>query len=585
VRAPAARLILLALAASLVTALPATAADRDPNQAFFPVQVVDGMNYTDSYGDCRSGCSRSHLGVDIMAPQMTPVFAAADGVVYDADGTCEVGQACSAYALLVDGYDGRMYFYVHLNNDTPGRPNGCDRAGGMDNAFAPALVDHYRAHGTMNGYRVTRGEHLGYVGSSGNAGCRVDHLHFEIWQGEGWSGHGWGQGSMNPYPIVKAAQDAGNVWGPEWPGVPTARIAGADRILTAVELSRTAFDRAQSVVIAPATQYQEALMAAPLAAALGGPVLLAWPSGEGAVNDELAAEVNRLGAEYAVLVGNTDRLGAEVAEQLAARTNLAAGNIRRLSGPDVATLSANVAEMVLAAHGIAPPAKSTASASPSPEPTEDEADGSDDLRDLLPLMSAKTQASADGGTAAVAPLLAAGSHPSGLGWPDALAASLLGARQVAPVLLTPYDRLHPEVARILESDGIEEVRIVGGTSAVSSDTEAAVVELGRSVRRLAGADRYETALAVAAEVIADGAQLARVALATGLDFPDALAAGPSLADVDRPLVLVHRDVTVDVVQRWLRERSGNIDALDVIGGTNAVTDRVVNAAAIAANNG
>ena len=178
------RTLLPVLVPSLLAAGATATADVDPEQIFFPVRAVDSLTWIDSYGDPRGG-GRSHLGVDLMADQMTPVFAAEAGEIHGFKDRCEpVG--CTYY-LLLRGDDGRMYFYVHLNEDTPGRPAGCDRVGGVENAFAPRLHDAREAD-ELEGLRVHRGEHLGWVGSSGNAGCGVDHLHFEVWRGTDWSG-------------------------------------------------------------------------------------------------------------------------------------------------------------------------------------------------------------------------------------------------------------------------------------------------------------------------------------------------------------------------------------------------------------
>lgn len=576
-------LLVSLLVLALVAPVAAHATDDDPSKIFFPVQVQDSLQYADHWGDARSG-GRRHLGVDLMSKQMTPVFAAQNGTIYTWSGECRTGEYCDSYYLLLDGDDGRMYFYVHLNNDTPGRPNGCDGRGGAENAYAPRLVDALR-QGSLKGLRVTRGEHLGWLGSSGNAGCGVDHLHFEIWKGEGWTGHGEGQGSINPYPPTRAGHTAGNFWGPDWsPGepVPSRRLAGTTRIETAVELSRSAFPNgARTVVVAPATYYQEALVASPLASTVDGPTLLAWPDANDqrdAVSRDVAAEIDRLGADYAIVVGAARRITNDVVDELAAKTRLQAGNIRRLGDADPAVLSAEVAEVVLAAQGIDVP------------PREDGSRSAESARllELPPIQrqvaASRTAAASGDQPAPVDPLLAAGVHPEGLGWPDALAASVLGARQLAPVLLTPFDRLHPDVARVLSADGVRTARIVGGEVVVEERVEDQIAgQTGRDTRRLAGADRYATSQAVQAEIQRDGASMRTLALATGLDFPDALAAGPVLARRNRSFVLIHGSVVHPTVQRWISNHAGAIDRLEVIGGTAAVADDVLREAAIAAN--
>lgn len=612
------------VAVLVVPAAPALADDVDPGQIFFPVQVNDSLNYTDSWGDCRSGCSRRHLGVDIMTDQMTPAFAAQNGTIYAYNDYCNGEGTYCSYYLLLDGDDGRMYFYVHLNEDTPGRPNGCDHAGGLENAYSPRLYEAWQ-QGALKGLRVERGEHLGFVGSSGNAGCSVDHLHFEIWEGEGWDGHSESEGSINPYPPTKAAQDVGNVWGPEWPvePIPSERVAGLDRVETAIRLSGQvhADGSVDTVVIAPATYYQEALVGAPLAATLGGPVLLAWPETNDrreAVPDALAAEIDRLGATTAVLVGAPRRLGNEVVDELVAKTGIAADDISRIGDPDPAVLSALVAEPILAAHGIEVPAEESqreaASAGDESSGPIEQAD--EDLRDVIDLGRARQSAvaatlaanalaagqptarqaatadadrapaSAEDGAepeSVVSPLVAAGTHPGGLGWPDALAASVLGSRQFAPVLLTPHDGLADAVARIVSLDEIQDVRIAGGEAAVGAEVEEDVRDLERTAERIAGADRYETSQVMAAELVDDGASLATLAVATGLDFPDALAAGPVLAQLGYGFILVHGTRNDDGVLSWLTAHASAIDLLQVIGGENAIAEDVVHGSAVAAN--
>jgi hypothetical protein len=80
---------------------------------------------------------------------------------------------------------------------------------------------------------------------------------------------------------------------------------------------------------------------------------------------------------------------------------------------------------------------------------------------------------------------------------DALAAGPIAARFGAPVLVTPSTSLHPATAAALEALAPEIVFLAGGTVALSAQVEQQVASLGLEVRRVAGANRNETAVALA----------------------------------------------------------------------------------------
>ncbi|HWB71529.1 MAG TPA: cell wall-binding repeat-containing protein, partial [Egibacteraceae bacterium] len=125
------------------------------------------------------------------------------------------------------------------------------------------------------------------------------------------------------------------------PRVAAARIAGADRIATAVAVSRDTFPGgAGAALVANAADFSDALAAAPLAAAAGGPVLLN-PSGR--LDGAVAAEIRRLDAESVYLMGGVNAQSAAVEQSLRA---LGGVTVTRVSGPDrfqTAAAAANVA--------------------------------------------------------------------------------------------------------------------------------------------------------------------------------------------------------------------------------------------------
>ncbi len=134
--------------------------------------------WTDTYGAPRSG-GRSHLGVDICGPKMTPLVAANDGVV------TWMRHGDSGNNLVITDADGWQYHYIHINNDTPGTDDG---ANPFEAAFAP---------GIERGAEVEAGQLVAYLGDSGNAESTCPHLHFEIERPDG--------SPINPTPSVDAA--------------------------------------------------------------------------------------------------------------------------------------------------------------------------------------------------------------------------------------------------------------------------------------------------------------------------------------------------------------------------------------------
>lgn len=116
--------------------------------------------WSDTFGAARSG-GRSHVGVDMMGPKMTPLVAAVDG-------TITWMRSNGNNMLVITDDDGWEYWYIHLNNDTPGTDDG---ANNYDEAFGP---------GIEAGATVVAGQLIGYMGDSGNAEGSGSHLHFEI---------------------------------------------------------------------------------------------------------------------------------------------------------------------------------------------------------------------------------------------------------------------------------------------------------------------------------------------------------------------------------------------------------------------
>ncbi|MFP5322832.1 MAG: DUF4214 domain-containing protein [Acidimicrobiia bacterium] len=172
----------LMLLAAAVLVDPAGAAD-DVRAITFP---VDGpTTYTDTYGECRSGCTRRHAGIDLMTDKHVPLLAAADATVTAIKGTATPDGREGNYLVLTDA-QGWEYWYVHVNNDSPGTDDGANPDG---HVFGP---------GIERGATVRAGQLVAYAGDSGNAEGTAPHLHFEIHRPDG--------STINPFRSLQEAQ-------------------------------------------------------------------------------------------------------------------------------------------------------------------------------------------------------------------------------------------------------------------------------------------------------------------------------------------------------------------------------------------
>jgi SpoIID/LytB domain protein len=110
---------------------------------------------------------------------------------------------------------------------------------------------------------------------------------------------------------------------------------------------------------------------------------------------------------------------------------------------------------------------------------------------------------------------------------DGLAANFLAGVFGAPTLLTNTGSLPQITSDTLAALGVKQVKVLGGTGAVS-DAVVAQLDATYEVERISGPNRYATAAAVAkagAASIGSFTGKKTAVLSSGVSFPDALAAG------------------------------------------------------------
>lgn len=286
------------------------------------------------------------------------------------------------------------------------------------------------------------------------------------------------------------------------------RIAGVDRYGTAAQLATLSQGSATTTYVASGLDYPDALAAAAVAGGSDRLVLTRPGSLPGATQDAITALVTGTGS-HAAVVGGTTVVTTTVTGQLDA---MGVWDVERIAGTDRYETAARVAADALAGQDV----------------------------DRVYLAS-------------------------GEGFPDALAAASHAGDDDA-LLLTKEDALPSATAAALEDLDPRKVVIVGGQDVVSQAVEQQVRQVtGTTPVRAAGADRWATAAALFSY---SGTALGsdQVIVATGLDFPDALASG----QLGAPVVLTKPDQLPSVARSVI----ARYDAATVVGGTQALSTDV-----------
>jgi putative cell wall-binding protein len=290
------------------------------------------------------------------------------------------------------------------------------------------------------------------------------------------------------------------------------RVSGADRYGTSAAISRASFSPGVPVAyVATGLNYPDALAGGPAAGRAGGPVLLTDPRDlPQVIRDELA----RLDPQRIVVLGGGGAVSARVADQLQTYTP---APVQRLQGADRFATAVAISNDTF-----------------------------------------------DPGVAAVF-------VATGASFPDALAAGPAAIKVGGPVLLTHPGSLPASTRAELVRLAPQTIYLLGGTTAVGEAVRQAIQQAtGRTVVRLAGADRYATAVAISTKFFS---RPPSAYLATGANFPDALSAVPAAGRAGSPLLLVQRDrVPPSAMSELVRLHPPRTY---LSGGTAVITDAVV----------
>ena len=130
--------------------------------AGYTFPVLGASSFTNDFAAPRG--SETHNAIDIIADKHQQIVSATDGVIEHVFSP----QPSWGYSVVIRSTGNYCYWYIHMNNDTPGTDDG---KGGEMRAYATDMKP---------GNPVKRGQLIGWVGDSGASESTVSHLHFEV---------------------------------------------------------------------------------------------------------------------------------------------------------------------------------------------------------------------------------------------------------------------------------------------------------------------------------------------------------------------------------------------------------------------
>ena len=318
--------------------------------------------------------------------------------------------------------------------------------------------------------------------------------------------------------IDSVAQTYANGNGYKFIAIPkSTRLAGKGRYETAAKISQASFTTADTVVLAYGLNYADALAGVSLATKLKAPILL---TNTKTLDKTTLAEIKRLKAKNVIILGGTGAISTAVENSLK-KEGLTTDRIFGASRFGTATA---IAEKL------------------NDAPT--------DVFFVYAFNSA-----------------------------DALSVSPIAACKNAPIIyLSTKGDLHPDtaayLAKLKKAGCVKNAYVIGGEGVISDDMmNKAGNALGVAPTRVFGANRFATCVAVN-EKFADVLNGDMLCVATGMDFPDALAGGVYAALNKAPLFLINGKLKTpkltDEQKAYLKTKAAT--KITTFGGTGVVPD-------------
>ena len=288
----------------------------------------------------------------------------------------------------------------------------------------------------------------------------------------------------------------------------TGRIAGNNRYATSAKISQKYFKSADTVVLASGKNNADALVSASFANLKKAPILL---TDTYSTDDSVVREIERLKAKNVIIVGGVSSVGHSVETNMKSKGY----NVRRLSGATRYETSAMIAQEVKDATGS----------------------------NKAVLINGSKEA-------------------------DALTVSSLATKEGLPVIMAKSNGIDRFVKDKLDSWNLKEIYVVGGTGSLPNS----VVDKAKASnkKRIAGRDRYQTAMKIAEESYPNAD---RYMIANAYNPIDALSAGAVTAKANMPILLVNK---ANIPQGVRTKLDNKAKGVILLGGENTITTNILN---------
>ncbi|AFM43339.1 cell wall-binding protein [Desulfosporosinus acidiphilus SJ4] len=294
------------------------------------------------------------------------------------------------------------------------------------------------------------------------------------------------------------------------------RLSGNSCVDTALAIAKASYTgKVNSVILTTAENYPDALAGSVLAYKLNAPILLvgSTDADQEKVLDYMKNDLDSSGTVY--ILGGTAAVSSAVESKV---TACGFTKITRLGGTDRYETSAKIADQLAVKTGT-------------------------------PIVLAY-----------------------GENYPDALSISSIAAQMQAPILLVSNDGISDSIRQEIQSIKPSKVYIIGGEGVISSTVESQIQQLSglsqANIVRIWGADRYATSLAAAKYF---NLASPTICIATGGNFPDALAGSSYAANHNASILLVD-DSMSDQLENYLLNKK--LTSAAIFGGEAVISKMI-----------